>query len=85
LQSGPARRGRREVVAARFGDDQPLSLAIEELDRKLGFERLDLVADRTLCDAQLFSRARKTLVPGSGLEGFQGIERRQARSHRTTS
>jgi hypothetical protein len=74
-----------KIIAAGFGDDQPLALAVEQLDRKLGFKRLDLVADGALRDAQLFRRARKTLVPRGGLEGFQGIERWQAWSHRTTS
>jgi hypothetical protein len=31
-----------EVVAAGLGDDQPLALAVEKLDRKLGLQGLDL-------------------------------------------
>ena len=64
---------------------EALALAIEQLDRKLLFERLDLLAHRALRNAKFFSGARKALVPGRGLEGFQGVQRRQARAHRRTS
>ena len=74
-----------EIVAARFRDDEPLAFAIEELDGQLGFERFDLMAHRALRDAKLFGRARKALMPRCGLEGFQGIQWRQAWAHRTTS
>ncbi len=74
-----------EIVAPGHGDDQALALAVEQFYRKLRFQRLDLVAYRALRDAKLFLRARKTLVPRCGFEGFQGIERRQVWAHRTTS
>ena len=74
-----------EIVAPGLGDDQALALAVEQFYRKLRFQRLDLVAHRALRDAKLFGRARKTLMPRGGFEGFQGIERRQAWAHRTTS
>ncbi len=72
-----------QIVAARLGDDKALAFAVEQLDAKLGFERLDLMADRALRDVKLVGRARETLMPGGGLEGLQGIERWQARAHRT--
>ena len=74
-----------EVVLARFRDDESLAFAIEELDGKLGLERFDLMAHCALGNAQLFGRPRKALMPRRGLEGFQGIQRRQAWAHRTTS
>jgi len=36
-----------EILAARFGDDEPLALAIKELKPELGFERLHLLAYRS--------------------------------------
>ena len=74
-----------EIVLARFGDDEALAFAIEELDGKFGFERLHLMAHCALGDAQLFGRARKALMPRRGLEGFQGIQWRQTWAHRATS
>ncbi len=74
-----------QIVASGFGDDQALPLAVEQFYRKLSLQRLDLVAHRALRHAKLFRRARKTFMPRGGLERFQGIERRQAWAHRTTS
>ena len=74
-----------EIVAACLGDDETLALAVEKLDREFGFQRLDLMTDRALRDAKLLRRARKTFMPRGGLEGLQGVERWQARAHRTTS
>ena len=74
-----------EIVPARFRNEEALALAIEELHAKLGFERLDLVAHRALRNAKLFGRAREALMPSRGLEGFQRIQRRQARAHRKPS
>src|SRR5215472_1401882 len=70
----------REVVPACFCNDEPLALAVEKLDRQFSFKRLDLMADRTLGDAQLFRRAGKALVPGGGFKSLQCIQRRQART-----
>jgi hypothetical protein len=53
-----------EIIAAGVGDDQPLPLAVEELDAELGFERLDLMADRALGDAELRGGAGKADMPG---------------------
>src|SRR5262245_3063912 len=72
-----------EIIAPGLGDDQALPLAVEQFYCKLCFQRLDLMADRALRDAKLFSRARKALVPRGGFEGFQGIERWQAWAHLT--
>jgi hypothetical protein len=43
----------REIGAASLGDQQPLVLAIEQLQSELGLERLHLMADRALGDAEL--------------------------------
>ena len=71
-----------EVVAAGLGDDQPLALAIEELEAELGLERLHLVADRALGDAELLRGAGEALVAGGGLEGPERVQRRQPARHR---
>ena len=51
-----------EVGASRLGDDEALSLAIEELEAQLGLERLDLVTDRALGDAKFLRGTREALV-----------------------
>ena len=80
-----ASRTTLEIGAAGFGDDQPLALAIEELEAELRLERLDLVADRALRDAQLLGGAREALVAGRGLEGLERVQRRQAARHGHTT
>lgn len=72
-----------KIVATNLGNDQALPLAVEQLYRKLRLERFHLMAYRPLGDTQLFGCARKTLMARGGLEGFQGVERRQAWAHRT--
>src|SRR5947199_10801426 len=67
-----------KVFATGLRDDQPLALAIEELDAKFLFQRLDLMADRPLRHTQFLGGAREALVAGRRLEGFKGIERRQS-------
>src|SRR5262245_26215407 len=67
----------REIGAASLGDDEPLVLAIEQLQPELGLERLHLMADRALGDAELLGGAREALVAGRGLEGLERIERWQ--------
>jgi hypothetical protein len=67
-----------EVFAASLSDNEPLPLAIEELDPKLLLQSLDLVTYCALGDEQLFGRSRETLMAGGGLEGLQRIERWQA-------
>src|SRR5262245_32032106 len=57
-----------EVLAAGFGDHQPLAFAIEELDAEFGLQRLDLMADRALGNTQLLRGAREALVPRGSLE-----------------
>jgi hypothetical protein len=41
-------------------------------------------AYRSLGDAKFFCGAGEALMPSRGLEGFQGIQRWQARAHRTS-
>ena len=71
-----------EIFAAGLGDHQPLALAIEKLEAELGFERLHLVADRALGDAELLRGPGEALVAGGGLEGPDGVQRRQPARHR---
>ena len=73
-----------EIVATGFGDDQPLALAIEELDAELRFQRLDLMAHGSLRDAQLFGGSREALMPRRGLEGLERVQRRKAAKHVAT-
>src|SRR4026209_967357 len=61
----------REVLPTCVGDDQTLAFAVEELDSEFEFQSLHLMADGALGDKQFLGRPRKTLVSGSGLEGFQ--------------
>ena len=70
-----------EILAARFGDDEPLALAIKELEPELGFERLHLLAHRSRRHEQLFGGAREALATRRSLEGLDGVERRQAARH----
>ena len=60
---------------------KPLALAIEQLDAECRLQRLDLMAHRSLRDAQFFSRAREALAPRRGLEGLEGIQRWQTAKH----
>src|SRR6516164_7439280 len=64
----------RQIIAPGIGDDQPLHLAIEELNADLRFKRLYLMAHGALRDAQLLGGACKTNVPGSGLESLERVE-----------
>src|SRR5262245_51973282 len=72
----------REIGAASLGDDEPLVLTIEQLEPELGLERLHLMADRALGDAQLLGGAREALVASRGLERLECIERWQLARHR---
>ncbi len=74
-----------QVRAPSFGDDEALALPIEELEAKLRFERLDLVADRALRHAQLLGGAREALMARGGLESLEGVQRWQAARHGSTS
>jgi len=47
-----------EILTARFGDDEPLALAIKRLQPEFGFERLHLLAHRSRRHEQLFGGAR---------------------------
>jgi len=70
-----------QIIAAGFGDDEPLPLAIEQLDAELRLQRLYLMAHRALRDAKLRGGVREADVPGSGLEGLKRIELGQAARH----
>ena len=70
-----------EILPSRFGDDQPLALAIEQLDTELCLQGFHLVADSTLRDAQLLGGTRKALVARGRLEGLECVERWQAAKH----
>src|SRR4029079_3887831 len=75
----------REIVAACLGDDKALTLAAEQLDRKLRFQRLHLVAYSALCHTQLLGCARKTFMPGGGFKGLERVQRWQVRAHHKLS
>src|SRR5438552_17643316 len=70
-----------KVFATGLRDHQPLAFAIEELDAKFLFQRLDLMADRPLRYTQLLGGAREALVAGRRLEGLEGVKRRQTAKH----
>ena len=71
-----------KIFAARFGDHQPLALAIEKFDPEYLLQCLDLMAHRSLRDIQFFSRPGEALAPRRGLEGLEGIQRWQTAKHR---
>ena len=68
-----------------FAADQPLALAVEELQSQLCLKRFDLMADRALRDTQLFGGACEAFVPGRSLEGLERIQGRQAARHEHTT
>src|SRR5262249_3411397 len=70
-----------EIGAPGLGNEQALPLAPEQLQAELRLERLDLLTDRALRDAQLLRRLGEAQVPCRGLESPDGIERRQAARH----
>src|SRR6516165_8306342 len=71
----------RQIIAPGIGDDQPLPLAIEELDAKLRLQRLHLMAHGALSDAQLLGSAGEADVSGSGLKSLERVQLRQASRH----
>ena len=74
-----------QIFAAGIGDNQTLALAIEKLDAKRGFQRLDLMTNGALGDTQLFSRAREAFAPSRGLESPQGVQWWQLAGHHQPS
>jgi hypothetical protein len=70
-----------KIFAAGLGNHQPLALAIEQLDAERALQRLDLMADGALGDAQFFRRPGEALAPRRRLEGFQCVQRGQAAQH----
>jgi hypothetical protein len=71
-----------EIAAPRLRDHQPLALPVEQLEAQLGFERLHLMADGALGDAQFLGGAREALATGGSLKSLQSVERRQSARHR---
>jgi hypothetical protein len=59
----------REIGAASLGDQQPLVLAIEQLQSELDLERFHLMADRALGDAELPRRRFERRQTGRGIGG----------------
>ena len=59
------------VEIAGLGEAHALARAVEELDAQLVLQRINLVADGGLREAQLLRRARKVQVAGHGQEAFQ--------------
>jgi hypothetical protein len=70
-----------QISVSRRGDYESLALAIEQPDAKLGFERLHLMADGTLGNAQLLCRSGEAFMPSRRLEGLKCIEWRQSARH----
>jgi hypothetical protein len=73
-----------EIAATGLRDDKALTLAIEQLQPKLGLERLDLMTHGALGDAKLVCCSREALMACRGLEGLQGVQRRQPARHART-
>src|SRR6516165_6879520 len=71
----------RQIIAPGIGDDQPLPLAIEELDAELRLQCLHLMAYGALCDAQLLGGAGEADVSGSGLKSLERVQLWQASRH----
>src|SRR3954451_748837 len=80
---GVAQHG--EIIAPGLGDDEPLALAIEQLEAERRLERLDLMAHRPLRDAKLLGRPREALMARRGLEGLERIKRRKTAKHPATA
>src|SRR5215469_16870717 len=71
----------RQIIAPGIGNDEPLPLAIEELDAKLRLQRLHLMAHGALSDAQLLGSAGEADVSGSGLKSLERVKLWQASRH----
>lgn len=66
----------RPIVLARVGQQQrPVETAKQRHPEPL-LQRLDLMADGRLGDVELLRRLGKAQVPGGGLEGTHGVQRR---------
>ena len=70
-----------EILAARLGDDEPLALAIEELEPELRLERLYLLAHGARRHEQLFGGSREAFATRRSLKSLDGVERREAAGH----
>ncbi|MNT34305.1 hypothetical protein D3C72_1702790 [compost metagenome] len=68
----------RQVVPAGIGQQDAAVHAHEERHAQVLLQRLDQLADRARRDAQLLRRRLHGLMAGGGIEGAQGIERRES-------
>jgi len=62
------------AIGTLFGDDEALTLAVEQLDAKIRLKRFDLVADRALRDRKLLGGPREAFMPRRRLKDFQRIQ-----------
>src|SRR5215472_135364 len=70
-----------KIIAACAGDDEAVALAVKQPDAKLSFQRLHLVADRSLSDTQLLSGAREALMPSRCVKVSERVKRRKRTGH----
>src|SRR5713101_3002533 len=73
-----------QISTPRPREQQPLALAIEELDAEFHLQRLDLMAHSTLRDTQLFGGSGETLMACRSLKSLEGIQRWQTAKHPRT-
>ncbi len=73
-----------QVIAAGFGEDQPLPFAMEQLEPKYILERFHLMADGALRDIQFLGRAGEAFASGRRFECFQAVQRWKATRHRSS-
>ncbi len=71
----------RQIGLAVIGEQQRPVEATEQLTAQVLLQGLHLVAHRRLGDEQLLRGPGEAQVPRGGLEGPQGVQRRQATSH----
>ena len=69
----------RQQLGALLGEGDGTRVTTEQGHADVGFERLDLRADRSSGDAELLGRRGEAQVRGDGLEDAQGVERHAVR------
>ena len=74
---------RLEVLAARFGERDPLLRAKEQLATEFFFQRPDVPTNGTLCQVQLNRSAREARESCSTFKSLQHTERGDVSSHKT--
>src|SRR5215467_3988449 len=70
-----------KIVAAGAGNDEAVTLAIEQPDAKFSLQRFHLVADRSLSDTQLHRGAREALMPSRCVKESERVKRRKRTAH----